>query len=159
MEKNSSVTSDLHGGAATRFFDLLSFAAVSAYLAGLLAFLAASGRLTPNLSVRGLLAASLLRTRRSRPLKRRRLRAPFPEIGHCYAVRLPWGLESDQEGRSRLLVYEDGRPLGPAHSLHETVRQQGRGAFSHWGRSLLYSASDNSDPRSNGRAYEIEEEP
>lgn len=152
------VASDLRGGVASRFVDVLSFAAVSAYLAGVLAFLMASGRLTPNLSIRGLLASSLLRARRKRPLKRRRLRSFFPEIGHCYASRLPWGLESDMDGRSRLLVYEDGRPLGPAHSLHETVRQHGRGAFSHWGGSLLFSASDNTDPRSNRRTYEIEEQ-
>lgn len=157
MEKNSLVTSDLHGGAARRFLDLLSFVVVSAGLAGLLVFLAASGRLTPNLSFRSLLATSLSRVRRNRPLKRRRLRSPRREIGHCYMVSLPWGLESDKQGRSRLLVYEDGRPLGPAHSLHETVRQHGRGAFSHWGGSLLFSSSDNTDPRSNGRAYQIEE--
>lgn len=158
MEKNSLVTSDLHGGAARRFLDLLSFAAVSVYLAGLLAFLMAAGRLTPNLSIRELLASSLSRARRSRPLKRRRLRSPRRELGHCYMTSLPWGLESDEQGRSRLLLYEDGRNLGPAHALHETVRQHGRGAFSHWGGSLLFSTSDNSDPRTNRRTYEIEEQ-
>lgn len=32
----------------------------------------------------------------------------------------------------------------------------GAGRYSHWGRTLYFSASDNSDPNKNGRCYEIE---
>ena len=51
---------------------------------------------------------------------------------------------------------EDGKPLGPAHAVHEDIRTKGRGAYSHWTADLLYfSASDNGDPRKNGRAYTL----
>ncbi len=59
--------------------------------------------------------------------------------------------------RSPLALFEAGRPLGPAHSLHHTIREEGRGRYSHWriGHDLLFSTSDNSDPNRNGRAYTI----
>lgn len=54
--------------------------------------------------------------------------------------------------RSTLVVHEDGRALGPPHSpLHVA-----NGRYSHW-RSvgIIFSASDNSDPNSNGRTYSV----
>lgn len=72
----------------------------------------------------------------------------------------PWQAESDQPGgerRSTLVLYEDGRPLTPAHQSHERVRAAGGGAYSHWGSQLLFSASDGSDPRTNGRQYRAEQ--
>lgn len=57
---------------------------------------------------------------------------------------------------SNLVVYEDGKILGPAHCLHQYIGEIGLGAFSHWGEYLLFSSSDNSDPRSNGRSYSVE---
>jgi hypothetical protein len=58
---------------------------------------------------------------------------------------------------SHLRLFEDGTELGPAHSLHDPLRNRGRGSFSHFGPhrggGILFSASDNSDPRTNGRAY------
>jgi hypothetical protein len=57
--------------------------------------------------------------------------------------------------RSPLVVCEDGQPLGPAHSVHEQIMTQGRGRFSHWGGTLYFSASDNSDPNRNGRSYHV----
>jgi hypothetical protein len=54
-------------------------------------------------------------------------------------------------------VFENGRELGPAHTLHATIRTSGAGRFSHWGsgtsQGLYFSASDNTNPKSNGRAY------
>lgn len=158
MEKEPLVTSGLSDGPGRRALDFLSFAAISTYLAAILAVLIVSGRLSPSLSLRGMAIAAMRGVRRRRPLKRRRLRLPRPERGFCYASTLPWGLESDQEGRSRLTLFEDGASLGPAHALHDTIRDHGRGAFSHWGGSLLFSSSDNSDPRRNGRIYQIAEE-
>lgn len=75
------------------------------------------------------------------------------ESGHCYTCRVPKGLLSDAEARSRLVVCEDGRPLGPAHSSHNDIRTLGGGRYSHWSGWLYFSTPDNSDPRSNGRAY------
>ncbi len=50
-------------------------------------------------------------------------------------------------------LFEDGKLLGPAHAMHETIRTVGRGAYSHWGASLFFSTSDGSDPNTNGRRY------
>jgi hypothetical protein len=56
--------------------------------------------------------------------------------------------------RSPMIVYEDDKPLGPAHSLHRDIAKLGLGRFSHWEKSgFIFSTSDNSDPNSNGRVY------
>jgi hypothetical protein len=56
--------------------------------------------------------------------------------------------------RSPMIVYEDDKPLGPAHSLHRDIATIGMGRFSHWEKSgFIFSSSDNSDPNSNGRVY------
>jgi hypothetical protein len=55
---------------------------------------------------------------------------------------------------SPLLVYENDKLLGPAHSQHTDVEKIGGGRYSHWkGIGLLFSTSDNTDPRKNGRIY------
>ena len=58
---------------------------------------------------------------------------------------------------SRVILLEDGRALGPAHSLHAVIRASGCGRYSYWGDepALHFSSSDNSDPNSNGRRYSI----
>jgi len=159
VEKDSLAKSSLPGGPVSRVLDFLSFAAVSAYLSLVLAFLLLSGRLKPGFSLKSAFLSALAGARRRRrPLGRRRLTRMVAEQGHCFVSALPWGLVSDEQGRSRLKLYEDGQPLGPAHSLHETVRLQGGGAFSHWGNSIYFSTSDNRDPSTSGRGYEIAEE-
>jgi hypothetical protein len=56
--------------------------------------------------------------------------------------------------KSPVILYEDDRPLGPARSDHYDVERLGQGRYSHWKHlGILFSASDNSDPRQNGRAY------
>lgn len=77
-----------------------------------------------------------------------------PEIGHAYVTEIDaYGDDVDNFERSSLVLYEDGAPLGPAHTLHDTIREDGGGAFSHWFNAIYFSASDNSDPRTNGRLY------
>jgi hypothetical protein len=56
---------------------------------------------------------------------------------------------------SQLGVRENGRPLGPAHSMHQDIADQGNGLFSDWTNGLRFSTSDNSDPRTNDRTYSI----
>jgi hypothetical protein len=34
--------------------------------------------------------------------------------------------------RSPVILYEDGKPLGPAHRLHDEINKFGQGRFSHW---------------------------
>lgn len=112
------------------------------------------------LLLRGRLDGKLLR-RWLRTRFQRRWRGPltpiYAESGHCYWAELPKHLLSDREGLSALVVLEDGRPLQGAGSLHDEIRQQGRGRYSHWGNTIYFSSSDNSDPVSNGRAYSAEE--
>ena len=85
-----------------------------------------------------------------------------PEMGRCYiaVVDTPSRPDSPAGAASVLRLFEDDRELGPPHSVHHWIRQTGRGAFSHWCGSkegkpqqLYFSASDNSDPRTNGRTY------
>lgn len=86
-----------------------------------------------------------------------------PESGHAYIVEAPveqrfFAFRSDSANwpeQSDLLMLENGNPLGPAHARHQFVRNEGRGAYSHWDGTLRFSASDNSDPRSNGRTYRV----
>ncbi len=78
--------------------------------------------------------------------------------GFGYAVDLPSHLASSADDnsdhmRSKLMVFEDGAPLGIAHSMHDVIRNLGKGRFSHWGTGVMFSTSDNSDPTKNGRKY------
>jgi SAM-dependent methyltransferase len=54
---------------------------------------------------------------------------------------------------SPLLLFENGRRIGPAHTLHEKIRTKGGGRFSHWGAFIHFSTSDRLPP--NDRVYEI----
>jgi hypothetical protein len=64
---------------------------------------------------------------------------------------------ADNNERSPIEIYENDKPLGPAHSSHAGVAKIGHGRFSHWGRKdstiFVFSSSDNTDPQTNGRAY------
>ena len=63
---------------------------------------------------------------------------------------------ADDTTRSNIVIYEDDKPLGPAHSTHADVGNIGLGRFSHWRFNypmFLFSSSDNTDPRTNGRTY------
>jgi hypothetical protein len=57
--------------------------------------------------------------------------------------------------QSNALVLENGALLGPPHSQHADIRALGAGRFSQWASALYFSASDNSDPTTNGRHYEL----
>ncbi len=54
---------------------------------------------------------------------------------------------------STLRLFEDGVELTQAHSVHEDIRTLGKGRFSHWSNKLYMSASDNSNPKTNGKKY------
>jgi lysophospholipase L1-like esterase len=86
------------------------------------------------------------------------LRAPFVlENGFQHKAAVPPELVSDKNGRgcSALVLLEDGKELGPAHSFHDDISRKGAGAFYHPGNILYFSTSDNTDPNTNGRAYSI----
>jgi ABC-type polysaccharide/polyol phosphate transport system ATPase subunit len=81
------------------------------------------------------------------------------EIGFCWRVDLAdLPIEGDgpeTPSQSDFILCEDGRSLGSGHADHEMIRNAGRGLFSHWGKQLFFSSSDNSDPRNNGRKYSL----
>src|SRR5437879_4899681 len=87
-----------------------------------------------------------------------------PELGAAYVAdvhfdrRFPYVLPADTietPYNSKLALYENGRILGPQHVLHADIRKYGGGRFSHWNGSIIFSTSDGSDPRTNGRHYSI----
>lgn len=65
------------------------------------------------------------------------------------------GDNSDNPLRSRLILLENNKPLWKSHSLHTEIRGIGMGRYSHWNNELLFSTSDNSNPNTNGRNYQI----
>ncbi len=84
--------------------------------------------------------------------------------GSAYSASLPTilapmftGSGDDASGGSwsNLTITEDGHRLGPAHSPHAQIRSEGLGAYSHWGNGIVFSATDGSDPRDNGRSYDV----
>jgi hypothetical protein len=76
-----------------------------------------------------------------------------PIYGYSYALEN--GAPCDRVGRSQLMLLEDGKPLKP-HEGHTLILNEGLGRFSHWGaHGLLFSSSDNTDPRTNGREYKV----
>ncbi len=58
-------------------------------------------------------------------------------------------------GAAALQVLEDGRALGPDNTPHTAISEAGGGRYSHWQSSVVFSSSDNSDPRANGRGYQL----
>lgn len=110
----------------------------------------------------GLIAATaLLRPDGNRTIAPERIHA---EAGHAYVValhrlyRFPYRVrpfEQTRDRRSPLQITEAGRPLGPGDAPHLEIRTAGGGAFSHWGKTLYFSTTDLSDPRSNGRLYAV----
>lgn len=67
--------------------------------------------------------------------------------------------DSAGNGKSALVLYEDGLPLAAPHSMHADIATRGMGRYSHWGSApqgneyVVFAASDSTDPRSNGRRY------
>jgi hypothetical protein len=88
-----------------------------------------------------------------------RLMPPFQRLeGAAYAKPAPFLTSAadsiERPVQSAYLVCENGVPLGPAHSSHAEIASKGKGRFSHWATGgFILSASDNSDPNTNGRVY------
>lgn len=80
------------------------------------------------------------------------------DVDLAFRISLPdafaaFASNSEDPKRSALVIEEDGLALAPGNALHKQVREEGMGAFSHWGKLLLFTSSDNTDPRENGRTY------
>lgn len=82
-----------------------------------------------------------------------------PELGLAYTASTKRMDLSSHEQPSRAVIVEDGRVLGPANAQHADIRTLGRGRFSFWHDYVYLSASDSSDPRTNGRRYAFRSPP
>lgn len=80
------------------------------------------------------------------------------ERGLAYTYPLPELIEESDGAagpRSLWILLEDGKPVGQAHADHADIRGQGGGRWSHWKDSVYFSSSDGSDPRTNGKKYQM----
>lgn len=77
--------------------------------------------------------------------------------GKVYSYALPeLRAEADDShapSKSDLILLENGKPLDFPHAIHEEIAAKGKGRYSHWEDSLIFSSSDGSNPRENGRSY------
>ena len=76
-----------------------------------------------------------------------------------FTIRLwDWSMVMRSDGMetpmaSKLQLFEDGLLIGPAHSIHADIAALGGGRYSHWHGRVIFSSTDNSDPRVNGHIY------
>jgi hypothetical protein len=81
------------------------------------------------------------------------LTRPFPRSappGFGYVKELP-----KPPGGPPLLLCENNNLLGPSDAAHADISTVGAGRYSQWNNSMVFSASDNSDPNTNGRQYTV----
>lgn len=79
-----------------------------------------------------------------------------PVSGFSYGVPLQTGWMSRQwVGDSPAQVFEDGRLLSCANAPAADTTNVGRGRYQIEGGWVYFSSSDNTDPRRNGRRYEM----
>lgn len=82
--------------------------------------------------------------------------AATSDTGFAVRILMDSKLTSDsneQPSASTVKVFENGVEIGPAHSSHDEIRTKGKGRFSHKSGFLYLSASDNSNPKTNGKKY------
>ena len=80
-----------------------------------------------------------------------------PADGNLYI--LPMGINWMSQaalGASPARVYENGIQLERPNAPHRAIMEKGSGRYSVWEGYLYFSSSDNTDPRFNGRVYELE---
>ena len=136
----------------SNIFKATSIVGITLYLASVGCWLVLRKKIIPRTSLWRLFKASL------RPRHHGTLEGAAHEQGFCFKAPVPSHLISDKEGWSRIILYENGNVLPRAHSSHIDIRTSGNGSYSHWGDTLYFSTSDNSDPQTNGRIYKVSEE-
>ena len=93
----------------------------------------------------GMAAWSVLGLHRSAELARNSMQQQEQNRYVAPGPKASWFLRIPSDGvdkprRSRLVVKEDGKPLGPAHSLHADIAETGGGRFSHWDSWVVFRA-------------------
>lgn len=79
-----------------------------------------------------------------------------PASGHAgFSYQIPIPKECVKGAQFALL--EDGKPLPFPTDNHSEIAKKGTGRYSIWtpNRTIYFSSSDNSDPRINGKSYEL----
>lgn len=78
------------------------------------------------------------------------------ESGFCYIFEIPDSfINIIEEVIDQVVLLENGVPLPYSDSQHDDIRSIGMGRYSVWGSYLYFSTSDNSDPATNERSYEL----
>ncbi len=131
--------------------DRMYFLLVGGYLTLTMFFLLIAGKLDPGVSMRRVITGAFA------PKISGTMDDIIEESGHCYLCEVDPAPLSDAEGHSRLTVYEDDVALAQGHAMHDAIREEGEGQYSHWGSRIFFSTSDNTDPRENGRQYRYSE--
>ncbi len=83
--------------------------------------------------------------------------APAGGYAHAAPVGIP-ALRMEDGGlllRGRLELLEDGRPLAHSRGSRTGVSADGAGRFVADGGQVVFSATDNTDPRTNGKSYAL----
>lgn len=79
--------------------------------------------------------------------------------GFCFIVDLAnlFGQELNDEivEKEDCILFEEDLEIGPGNTDHATIRIEGNGTYSFFGRKLWFSASDNSNPRTSGKIYSL----
>ena len=88
-----------------------------------------------------------------------RLQGPFKSRGgNAWTVEVPDFLcnESAAKNRVAFRFFEDGAPVAArSNADHGDIAALGGGRHAFWTKLFCFSATDNSDPNTNGRTYEL----
>jgi hypothetical protein len=145
-----------------RYIALIAVAITTGVFAGMFARMDAS-RVLINYAIQGIAAGRTDASRSASPppagmVVELTVFHKYQPGGFDYNVAMP-ELEKyadiiGQGLRSPFVVYEDDRPLGPAHSRSADIHNLGHGRFSHWTAvGFIISSSDGTNPATNGRKY------
>ena len=78
------------------------------------------------------------------------------ESGYCHLARFQESFQAAVgDDPAGVELREDGVPLPIRDAVHDDIRQLGAGRYSIWHGWVYFSSSDNSDPLTNGRCYEL----
>ncbi|NEU94839.1 hypothetical protein FNJ47_03110 [Bradyrhizobium sp. UFLA 03-164] len=78
--------------------------------------------------------------------------------GNAYVIVVKYPLSELKTAK----LYEDNKPLGPSNSDPQAISANGHGLYKLYREpdetapTLMFSASDNTDPNTNGRKYRLE---
>jgi glycosyltransferase involved in cell wall biosynthesis len=79
-----------------------------------------------------------------------RIGGALKDEGYCFDADLPAGVDA-----SALCLWEDDHRLAPAHTNPRDIQLVGGGRYAILTNSILFSSSDSSDIRFNGRSYRL----